>query len=207
MKLTKRITVLFLTMVILLSGAVGVAAEELYTLSDVTNVLKYTAGWGDEYYKLSYDYNCDGTVNIHDATCILKMIAGWDEYIICLETPSDELIHQIEVDYDVYYNRKPDSDPVYVKYYYGTYNGAVAVKIHGPFSYSDVEMFEEVAGSVFYYPYTNFIKIWKDGEFFSVNEAYEKGYLTKNDVAVIARSYTSGASIKYPTPDCYLPPK
>ena len=201
MKFTKRITALFLTMVLLLSGVVGVAAAEAaYTLSDVTNVLKYTAGWGDEYYKLSYDYNCDGTVNIHDATCILKMLAGWNEDNIYLKKPTDEYIKNLEAQLTDYHTKKAGDNSYGITYdvhivrYYGTYNGADVVFYycdgmdHIQWIWTDI-----VAGYEFTYSDGNSIKVWKDGEHYSLRQAYESGILTKANIKRIA---DGGISVK-----------
>lgn len=57
-----------------------------YSLKDATNILKFIADCTPEYWqfgttaygKCLLDYNCDGTVNLTDVSCIMKDIAGWD---------------------------------------------------------------------------------------------------------------------------------
>ena len=49
-----------------------------YDLSEVSNALKYIAGWGAEYEIAKYDVDHDGTISLVDVTYMLKVIAGWD---------------------------------------------------------------------------------------------------------------------------------
>ena len=190
MKITKRITALFLTAVLLFSIAGGVVAEGLYTLSDVTNVLKYTAGWGDEYYKLNYDYNSDGNVNLYDATCILKVVAGWEEDNICLKKPTDDYIKNLESQLSAYHTAQSKNGGTFTAHiaqYFGTYNGADVVFYYCfGMGYEDALWTETVAGYKFYYSDGNSIKVWKDGEACSLGQAYAEGILTKTNLKRIA---------------------
>jgi len=199
MKLTKRITALFLIMVLLLSLASGVVAEIAYTLSDVTNVLKYVAGWGDEYYRDSYDYNGDGKANLFDATCILKDIAGWSEENICLKKPSDELIKRIEADYTQHLVEKYGYDETDSKFsvigYYGNYTDAVPIMFLEP--EMGIHTTLVVANVMFYYSGSNQIQIWYKSDFLTIEEAYERGILSYNNLKRIAELHNHGGYVSY----------
>lgn len=186
----KKLVALFLTMVMLLSLAGGVAAEEgKYTLSDVTNVLKYVAGWGDKYRLDSYDYDGNGTVSLYDATCILKAIVGWDEDSICLKKPSDEYIKDLEAALSAYYTSENNNGIDYdirVVDYYGKYNGAdVVLYCCYGMDYPFWVQREDVAGYTFYSSDGKYIEVWKDGKTYSLSKAYEGGILDEEDLKKI----------------------
>ncbi|MBQ7826837.1 MAG: hypothetical protein IJ386_01065 [Clostridia bacterium] len=204
----KKFVTLVLSLLMMLPLAGGVAAKDAatYNLSDVTNALKYVAGWGDGYYSEKYDYNTDNKVSIFDAACMLKVIAGWDEDNICLKKPTDEFIRQIEVELEVYHANRADPEGRYpginydveVHRYYGTYNGAAVIYYEGGgMGYTQAYMTVSIAGYEFSYPDGHTIEVWKDGELYSMNRAYEKGILSKNDVAKIADYHRYGGYIKY----------
>ena len=70
--------------------------------------------------------------------------------------------------------------------YYGTYNGAV-VYING----GQLTMITkiEVAGEEFSWPNSFVIYAYKDGEFYDLETAYEKGILTKWNIKSIAKRH------------------
>ena len=193
-------------MVMLFSLAGGVMAKNTsvnYTLSDVSNVLKYVAGWGDKYYSEKYDYNTDGKVSIFDAACLLKVIAGWDEDNICLKKPTDKYINQIEAELEAYHANQGGHYPganykVKVYSYYGTYNGFAAIYYDcGELAYTEAVWTEYVAGYEFVYGDGNSIKFWKDGTLYTMKRAYEAGVLTKEQVGRIAELCQYGGYISY----------
>jgi hypothetical protein len=49
-----------------------------------------------------------------------------------------------------------------------------------------VECGEEVAGYEFHYDDMNFIKVWKNGRFYTLTEAYEQDILTTEDISVLS---------------------
>ena len=115
------------------------------------------------------------------------------EVIQQLVSPAEGLLDQIAKDY--YYRaleiHEGDSSKVstyYIERYFGTYNGAVPVVItvvDG--EYPEVEHTETVAGYTFEHYCLNPIKVWKDGDFYSLQEAYDLGILTVEHVAQMYR--------------------
>ena len=203
---TNKIIALLLTMVMLFSLAGGVAAESTsvkYTLSDVSNVLKYVAGWGDKYYNEKYDYNTDSKVSIFDAACLLKAIAGWDEDNICVKNPTGDFIRQLEAELETYHADQDGHYPginytVKIHRYYGTYNDAVVIYYAGGgIGYTCAETTDYVAGCKFHYADGNTIKVWKDGDLYVMKSAYEEGVLTKKQVERIAELHKYGGYISY----------
>jgi hypothetical protein len=77
---------------------------------------------------------------------------------------------------------------VWIEYYYGTYNGCVVVMITGAgHGYWQMTQLITVADSLFGYPDSKIIMVWKDGKFYELrNEVYDTGLLTKEDIAKIA---------------------
>jgi len=83
----------------------------------------------------------------------------------------------------------PDGDGAfYIHYYYDPYNGAVPVIIKGTHIEEGSVVSETVAGCEFGYREGEVFKVWKDGEFYSLTEAYEKGILTKEKLTVMLYS-------------------
>lgn len=204
----KKLITLVLALLMMLPLASGVMAKDAasYNLSDVTNTLKYVAGWGDKYYNEKYDYNTDNKVSIFDAACMLKVIAGWDEDNICLKKPTAEFIRQIEAEIEVYHANRADPEgrypgisyDVHVLKYYGTYNGAAVIYYTcAGLGYTQAYVTQNIAGYEFSYPDGNTIEVWKDGNLYSMKRAYEEGILSKNDVAKIADYHKFGGYIKY----------
>ena len=76
---------------------------------------------------------------------------------------------------------------VWIEKYYGTYNGCVVVMMTGEgIVYSQVTGGENIDGIIIGYPNSNRIKAWKDGKFYSLQEAFDKGFLNKEDIEIIA---------------------
>lgn len=200
------------TTAIVASGMVAgdINEDYLLTLADVTHALKYITGWNVPVF-CAGNVNYDSVIDLTDVTMMLKLIAGWDEDHVVLNKLASYRIEMIEADYTRYmtenYRYDPEYGPLYVQCYYGRFNNAAAVLMGGPFDYTQAEVTKEIAGSVFYYSCGHYIEIWKNGEFFSVEEAYEKGILTKEDVKVLSVRFNSDEKIKYETPEYYLPKK
>lgn len=186
----KKLISLVLSLILMmpLTGRVVADFAVSYSLSDITNILKYIAEWGDEYYRASYDYNGDVRINIYDVTCILKDIAGWNKENICLQRPSEELIQQINNDIIDYlvdnYGYPPEIIYSRMYEYHGTYNGAVVfMPLEGA---GDAMRSEYIDGIEISYRDTNRLIVWKDGDFFHLSGAYNEGILTKDDVKEVA---------------------
>ena len=103
--------------------------------------------------------------------------------------PSERFIEQIEEDYRDY-RESDDQNEVYISQYYGVYNGncvPLVIGLRGDGFFCQL-VNQEIAGSNFWFADTSeVIIVWIDGEFFTLEEAYEKGYLTAEQIADIAR--------------------
>jgi hypothetical protein len=94
---------------------------------------------------------------------------------------SDSLKTRIGRDYDKFTNTNPNDN--HVARYLGMYNGRAAVVMHGPWVYLTIAAQETVADFTFHYPHVGpFIKIWDNGEFYRLGEAFDKGLITVDDV-------------------------
>ena len=118
------------------------------------------------------------------------------------EPPSEELLEQIIDDYAVYSKVPTEEDKamLYVSLYYGNYNGAVPFLMGGESS-ATVMTVEKIAGYTFLYPDSNKIQVWKSGQFYSMEQAYENGFLTADQIAAIAYLFNAGKGIEYPNPN------
>lgn len=85
----------------------------------------------------------------------------------------------IDIDYDVYINRA-----------FGEYNGSVAVKMSDSLTFDQpCETLETVGEYTFVYPTTNTIKIYYEDYLYSLSEAFEKGFITKDNLQEIYNLY------------------
>jgi hypothetical protein len=82
----------------------------------------------------------------------------------------------------------PDAtvDDIEIKKYYGTYGGCVAVLMTDNYTgYSQALETEVVDGITIQYFDSNKMLIWKNGNFHHLQEAYDEGLLTKDDLSLI----------------------
>ncbi len=76
---------------------------------------------------------------------------------------------------------------VTIENYYGTHNGGVVFMSESRFfGFSKLPRNVRVAGVLFLYEDGNDIHMWKDGERYNLNQAYENGFLTVDDLKKIA---------------------
>jgi len=68
---------------------------------------------------------------------------------------------------------------------YGTYNSAVVVRMERG-AYHVVTTIE-VGGIEFTFGDTNTALVWKDGHFFELKDAYDRGLLTKSNLEALAK--------------------
>ena len=113
---------------------------------------------------------------------------------------SEEMKERILEDFAAF-DHGDEYDPSYhgifqIERYYGSYDGAVAVMLRGSaWDYLEIEYVETVAGITIRCDYGNSVRIWKDGSFYTIQEAYDQGILTAEQVAEIANY----RYVKYPT--------
>ena len=77
---------------------------------------------------------------------------------------------------------------VWVSDFYGAFNGCFAVNIRDNYPHPDVETyFYEYIGGIMFHCYGGRIPyLWKDGRFYSLQEAYDLGLLAREDLKIIA---------------------
>ena len=71
---------------------------------------------------------------------------------------------------------------IYVQDYYGTYSGCEIVYMGGPFVYTAAERSVVVAGYIITLGSGQKLYVHKDTHFYTLNEAYTAGYISKEDV-------------------------
>ena len=71
---------------------------------------------------------------------------------------------------------------IYVQAYYGTYSGCEIVYMGAPLVYTDVERHVVVAGYIIALGSSKKLYVHKDSYFYTLNEAYNAGYITAEDV-------------------------
>ncbi|MDR1690292.1 MAG: hypothetical protein LBR42_00425 [Candidatus Methanoplasma sp.] len=105
-----------------------------------------------------------------------------------LSTEIEMLLKQDYLD-DHIKSDNPDAtvDDVTLAKYYGTYDGSIAVMMKGDFiSHITVLEDEVIDGITIQYGSSNRLLIWEDGVFYTLQEAYDKGILTKEDLIAIS---------------------
>ena len=102
--------------------------------------------------------------------------------------PSERFIEQIKEDY-----RDGGAEGVYITEYYGVYNGNCVPLVISNGIGLTMLVEQTIAGETFVFADTSkVIDVWVDGEFFTLEEAYENGYLTAEQIADIARTCAYG---------------
>lgn len=127
-----------------------------------------------------------------------------------LEPPTDALLFRFIAESEAYQRRDSHYDPKYqypfwIDRYYGRFGEVVFIYWGGGgLMYSDAEWTDCVAGYEYRYSDGNRIRVWAHGTFMSMEEAYEQGIITKEQVAVI---YGEGKSIKVGAAKTFAPLK
>ena len=75
------------------------------------------------------------------------------------------------------------ADDVKVLEYCGTYDGCIVMMLsHKQAFYSDVIVKTRVAGIAFQYSNANQLRVWKNGTFYTLEQAYEEGLLSRSNI-------------------------
>ncbi len=70
-----------------------------------------------------------------------------------------------------------------IRVYFGTYNNCVVMILDSPFSvYFQAQTFNEIGGYVFAYPVMRSTAVYRNGEFVTLEQAYEKGWLSDENM-------------------------
>ena len=99
------------------------------------------------------------------------------------------LMDRIAKDYEEYcYKQWGVRTSFEVEYCYGTYDDCVFVMMVGEgISTTQALRDVEVGGVMFHYRDGDSIEVWRDGEFYSLEEAYEQGYVTVESLQEVAK--------------------
>lgn len=100
------------------------------------------------------------------------------------------LMNRIENDYASAQFEKHRFNPLFqgpwwVEYCYGVYGDCVPVMMEGWIT-THAERDDEIGNVVIHYRDGSSIDVWNNGEFYSLREAYEQGFLTEDDLKKIA---------------------
>ena len=110
-----------------------------------------------------------------------------------------ELVMQIREDWAAY-RGVITAENAWISYYFGSYNGNVALMItdhRNSHDFADVVWNQEVAGVIFRYNSGQQILVWYDGEFFSLPQAYGQGLITAGDVESIHHHHRQAFPFMY----------
>ncbi|MBE6540879.1 MAG: hypothetical protein E7672_00305 [Ruminococcaceae bacterium] len=90
---------------------------------------------------------------------------------------------------ETYWTANPEAELVSVREYYGEFASGAIVGMIDAFDHIAVLWSEEVGGWEFRYIDGNRIIVLYEGEFYTLSEAYEKGYLTDSDLSTIHEKF------------------
>jgi len=100
---------------------------------------------------------------------------------------------------------QPSIDDIWIGAYYGTYNGCVAVLIHDGRGNTGIVTYTFVAGILFKYMGGGMeTLIWNEGRFYALDEAYNIGLFTRNDLVDIAKINNVNLYLPNVSDDFYL---
>ena len=120
-----------------------------------------------------------------------------DVYVPNVEKPSDDLIEQIEKDYTQYLRIYDSNCEGYVVNYYGQFGDCVPCLLDGKgLYYTQAVVGKIIAGGSFTYSCGNTIKVWKDGEFYTLEEAFENSFLSVEEVLLLSKIHATGKYYK-----------
>lgn len=80
---------------------------------------------------------------------------------------------------------------------FGIFGDAYALFVDGHLAYSDVLTSETVCGVTFRYPSTQTMYVYADGQFYSLQEAYDAQMITYEDILAIYKNYKSAYPVYY----------
>lgn len=104
---------------------------------------------------------------------------------------------EIISDYLSWSGLKGDIEEYEVRYkHFGTYGDSVAIYFHTAGAY-ETPVEEEIAGCKFSYPDSRVIRIWNNGKFYKMQEAFEKELISEADVEDI---HSKMDSLKFKEP-------
>ena len=108
-----------------------------------------------------------------------------------------DLAIELRINYDFAYTNNVPVNQVGISRYYGSYNGCEVVLMDGPFMYMDVITGMKVADLVFTWGSSHMTIVWEpcDGElgkFHRLNQAFDLGLLTEDDVKRIHERHYPG---------------
>jgi hypothetical protein len=163
----------------------GVVIIYDYTVGDITLHHGYCdmiyAYKDQQIYEIREAYE-QGFLTIDDVAVIADIQDGSAE----APTIGQELAQEIKIEYKNKFYPEPTVDDVTIEKFYGTFNGCTVVLIHYGILYMDVVDYNEIGGIKITYQMGNRLLAYKDKKLYWAREAYEQGFLTLDDIAVIA---------------------
>ena len=104
------------------------------------------------------------------------------------EELNDELEREILEDFLITSALIGDVSPEDINYTcFGQFGDSVAIYFHTSGAYK-TPIKEEIAGLKFNYPDSRVVKIWNNGKFYKMGEAFENGLITESDIEAIHKN-------------------
>lgn len=127
---------------------------------------------------------------------VLQYICQPKEGPSSFELPSEELKKEIELAWSNWdAEEKEYVNEYYERIYLGIHSDCVVWL--NPFGNADISRTENIADTVFFYPYPFYIFVYHNGTFCSLQEAYDNRLLSKTQIAAIGKYYYEISGIKY----------
>lgn len=91
----------------------------------------------------------------------------------------EDYLEQLHLEYP---NMEVTLGDIWIQEYYGTYSGCEVIFMGSPLNYTDAHRSIVVAGYIITFGSSQKLYVHKDSHFYTVNEAYDAGYITKEDI-------------------------
>ncbi len=109
-----------------------------------------------------------------------------NDVVIDFKTYKGFLPKNYDTLYEAFWTNNLDAEYVHIRDYYGEYDSGAIVAMFDSGLYMQVIGKDIVAGVTIHYSDSNRITVLYEGDFYTLFEAYQNGYLTANDIQTIA---------------------
>ena len=114
---------------------------------------------------------------------IFSALVSCEQDLDDMDYPDEKRLEDIEKQYQAEVN-----DEMHIAHCFGVYNGCVLIMFEGGF-WPSMGTTLEIEDFKFYFPTPNVMQVWRAGDFLPLDEAYNEGWLTHENIADIHKQY------------------
>lgn len=153
---------------------------------------------GEKIEKSHYDSDCwiySFIMPEHDVEVNIKPVSGWKQK--SGGTTKDDISEKIKADYVKKHQSDEVTTDTLTLRFFGEFDGSYALFVDGPFVYLCVLTSETVDGVTINYSDSHHMTIYRDGEFYTLGEAFDAGYITHDDLVAIRNAHAEQKPFLY----------